>query len=112
MSGKHLSSNMFTSSNENRKKKIQKGARPTYQMQDINADHASILAFNCHQKHISHNIRRRFVIHYFLPVGVLEVDSFTSNLSRLRRRRIVRNHLYSLIQIFLKNIKQKAQKFQ
>lgn len=51
-----------------------------YQMQNIYADKACIISFNCYQQNISSNISCSLVIDNLLPVRVLQVDSFSTYL--------------------------------
>jgi hypothetical protein len=55
-----------------------------YQMQDVNADIASLYALNCYQEDIACNIPRVLTGNNLLPVRVLQVNSLSSHLSWFR----------------------------
>lgn len=55
----------------------------TYQMNDINADITSFDTLNSYQQNIPWNISRALVIDNFMPVRILNIHSFATNLCRL-----------------------------
>jgi hypothetical protein len=95
---KHISTEILR--NENKSGLKRKG---NYQVNDIDADITSFNTLDGNQQYISRIITWTLIVHNFMPIRILNIHRFTPNLRWVRRRRIIRYHLYCLILVYLKS---------